>query len=295
MQQTMSNFNSPTGRLQQRRVTTLSVPKAINKSEEDCEVSICRWKAFQAAQRHVKRQSAAEAAKTVICNGRFGILSAVSSRDDLIGCPVGSYVNYVTDPQGSPIFSVTTKADHTKDMFQNSKISLFVLEGSRLDAREQQAVLTGFVEPVVDDVENVRELYLEKSPGSFWVDFGDFRWFIVRQVLNVRYIPDVQNVARNIQGDAYYAVEADPVASYSVDVAEEVNNSFSTEIMHLSESVVGEVLEKAFLKRIDRFGIDLRCTKPGFKHFNCRVAFPQEATNIEEAQRQIQELLQFKE
>lgn len=107
-------------------------------------------------------------------------------------------MNYVTDPQGNPIFSVTTKADHTKDMFQDSKISLFVLEGSRLDAREQQAVLTGLVEPVVNDVENVRELYLEKSPGSFWVDFGDFRWFIVRQVLNVRYIPDVQNVARNV-------------------------------------------------------------------------------------------------
>lgn len=107
-------------------------------------------------------------------------------------------MNYVTDPQGNPIFSVTMKADHTKDMFQNSKISLFVLEGSRLDAREQQAVLTGFVEPVVEDVEYVRGLYLEKSPGSFWVDFGDFRWFIVRQVLNVRYIPDVQNVARNV-------------------------------------------------------------------------------------------------
>lgn len=64
------------------------------------------------------------------------------------------------------------------------------------------------------------------------------------------------------------------MACYSVDVAEEVNNSFSTEIMHLSESVVGESLEKAFVKRIDKFGIDLRCTKPGFKHFNCRLAFP---------------------
>lgn len=128
----------------------------------------------------------------------FGILSAVSSREDLVGCPVGSYVNYVTDPQGNPIFSVTTKADHTKDMFQDSKISLFVLEGSSLDAREQQAVLTGLVEPVVEGIENVRAWYLEKSPGSFWVDFGDFRWFIVRQVLNVRYVPDVQNVARNV-------------------------------------------------------------------------------------------------
>eukprot|EP00210_Caulerpa_lentillifera_P006630 g6334.t2 len=226
---------------------------------------------------------------------RFGVLSAVSSRDDLFGCPVGSYVNYVADPLGKPIFSVTTKADHTKDMFKNEKISLFVLEGNSLDAREQQAVLTGFVEPVEESIETVREMYLEKSPDSFWVDFGDFRWFHLQTVLNVRYIPDVQNIARNIKGVDYYEAEADPIASYSVEVAEEVNSSNSVEIMKLSERVVGEPLDKASLKRIDRFGLDLRCSKPGFKHFNCRVAFPKVVTSVEQAQKQIQELLDCKE
>ena len=67
------------------------------------------------------------------------------------------------------------------------------------DARDQMATVTGVALPVASDAATaVREIYLEKSPGAFWVDFGDFRWFRMETILNVRFISGVQTVAQNV-------------------------------------------------------------------------------------------------
>ena len=61
------------------------------------------------------------------------------------------------------------------------------------------ATITGLVLPVESDVDRVREIYLRRVPGAFWVDFGDFRWFKMETVYNIRFIPDIQNVAQNVR------------------------------------------------------------------------------------------------
>lgn len=33
-----------------------------------------------------------------------------------------------------------------------------------------------------------REAYLKKYPDSFWVDFGDFRWFRLEEIVSGRYV-----------------------------------------------------------------------------------------------------------
>ena len=191
------------------------------------------WENFRREQAKLKRLTATEAARTLIDNGRcvshpqttarlssksigrFGVLSAISAKEHLCEAPIGSYVNFVADTEGRPIFSVSTKAEHTRDIARNGRISLFVLEGKELvrgtvamfrllirlvqDARDQMATVTGIALPVTSDASSVRDIYLAKSPGAFWVDFGDFRWFRMETILNVRFISGVQTVARNVR------------------------------------------------------------------------------------------------
>lgn len=65
-------------------------------------------------------------------------------------------------------------------------------------AREQMVTLVGCVRSVEKEMDQIRDIYLSKAPRSFWVDFGDFRWFKMDHLYNVRYIPDIQNAARNV-------------------------------------------------------------------------------------------------
>jgi hypothetical protein len=38
-----------------------------------------------------------------------------------------------------------------------------------------------------EEVKEMRELYLKKHPGHFWVDFGDFDFFRMEDIQAVRY------------------------------------------------------------------------------------------------------------
>lgn len=57
-------------------------------------------------------------------------------------------------------------------------------------------VLTGRVTPVESGVDVLRETYLQKRPGSFYVDFGDFFWFKMNEIIEVRYTVDLGANAR---------------------------------------------------------------------------------------------------
>lgn len=47
----------------------------------------------------------------------------------------------------------------------------------------------GVVSPVGDaERDSVRQLYLSRHPGSHWVDFGDFTWFRMEQVVGARLV-----------------------------------------------------------------------------------------------------------
>ena len=48
-----------------------------------------------------------------------------------------------------------------------------------------------------EEAGELREAYLAKMPGAFWVDFGDFRWFRMDEVFSASYVADVQRVARS--------------------------------------------------------------------------------------------------
>lgn len=32
-----------------------------------------------------------------------------------------------------------------------------------------------------------RKHFMEKNPDAFWVDFGDFRWFVMDNIVSIRY------------------------------------------------------------------------------------------------------------
>lgn len=52
-----------------------------------------------------------------------------------------------------------------------------------------RVTLRGVVAPLSSEEQDAaRELYLQRHPGSFWVDFGDFSWFRMDQIAGARVV-----------------------------------------------------------------------------------------------------------
>tara|TARA_B100000524_G_C23611249_1_gene356271 strand:- start:241 stop:579 length:339 start_codon:yes stop_codon:yes gene_type:complete len=82
---------------------------------------------------------------------------------------------------------------HTQDLLQNvegAPASLTVMAGNFKGAADGRVTLTGRVikEKDADTIKSLRDMYMEKHPEAFWVDFGDFHWFHMTDIQHIRFI-----------------------------------------------------------------------------------------------------------
>ena len=62
--------------------------------------------------------------------------------------------------------------------------------------QDARFTLTGVAKPLADqDKAAAREVFLAKYPNAFYVDFGDFRWFLVEELKGGRYVGGFGRVA----------------------------------------------------------------------------------------------------
>lgn len=150
--------------------------------------------------------------------------------------------------------------------------------------------LIGRVEEIDTDTDRLKEVFLKKLPNAFYVDFGDFHWFKMMEVIKAQYTVGLASNARTgtvtdrarfgsktcgfqAASDVYLSAIPDPMAPFSARACKHMNEDHQQDIMALVEAATGFEVESAKFKRIDRLGGDIYCSKLGLAPFTCRVAF----------------------
>lgn len=193
----------------------------------------------------------------------FAVLSTLSRKGETAGFPVGSIVGFATDEQGRPIFSFSGMSAHTGNVLSDSRASLCVTEPNFCGAADARVVLTGRVAPVPKSEQDVaQEKYLEKHAGAYWVRFGDFTMFRM-EVLDISFVGGFAR-AGGISVEEYSAAAVDPCSAFAEGVMKHMNDDHEDSIKGYVEYLVGTgPCESAKMKRIDRFGFDVRIKQGG--------------------------------
>ncbi len=191
------------------------VPNTSVVSEDAIDPEI---KAFQEHQRTAARLPLADEVRTLVSLGRYvwlvstmiisyashiiillhhptsssstrwGVL-CTQGRQQLDGFPCGSVVEYALTESGQPVFAFSTLSPHTGDLQTNPKASLVVTAPEFKGLADARVCLTGEITPIAQEaLSPLKELYKARHPGSFWVDFGDFKWFQMENVVAARVI-----------------------------------------------------------------------------------------------------------
>lgn len=110
-------------------------------------------------------------------NHGFAVMSTFSKSDPEY--PGGSVVGFAPDEDGRPLFVFSGMSTHTQDILQNPHCSVTIADKNFKGAADGRVNLMGRAELLkdADEKKSARDLYLQKHPGAFWVDFGDFNWF----------------------------------------------------------------------------------------------------------------------
>ena len=154
---------------------------------------------------------------------------------------------------GLPIFALSQLSSHTRDLSKNKRASLFCAESGGMRPDAARATLVGSVEKIEDEKEKAkaREIYLKQHPDAFWVDFGDFSWFKMTELKEVKYVGGFGRAA-TVSATEYQSAKVDPVRKFSGPVCKHMNEDhaestldivkmevFGEENMHLLRSSDG--------------------------------------------------------
>jgi putative heme iron utilization protein len=230
---------------------------------------------FQELQAAAPRLSLAEEARTLVANARTGVLSTLSSGDPA-GFPSGSVVEFVADAAGRPVFSFSSLSPHTGDVRRDPRASLTVTAEGFRGMSDARVNVVGRVVPLgAGEAAAARELYMARHPASFWVDFGDFAWFRMEEVLAARLVGGFARAGRVSAGD-YAAAAPDPVAQFSGPVCGHMNADHGEATRAMVRHYAGITVDEATMLSLDRLGVNVACVRNG-QQFKARLPFPRPA------------------
>lgn len=269
---------------QQNKDSDHSVPSGSVASEEAQDPEII---AFQQHQSIAPRLSLAEEARTLIANGKFGVISTLASSPSTSGWPSGSVVEYVAAvADGRPLFCFSSLSPHTGDVRKDGRCSFTVMAEGFRGLSDARVNVIGNITPVPEqDIAAAKRLYLARHPDSFWVEFGDFTWFRMDQILSARVVGGFAR-AGAVSGAEYFTASPDPVSVFSGPVCGHMNADHAESTAAMIKHYVGITVDKAMMLSLDRLGVNVGCERQG-QTFKCRLAFPRPA----EDRKMIKELI----
>ena len=131
----------------------------------------------------------AEVVRNLLRQEKYGVLSTLSVKHE--GWPFGSATPYALTASGEPLIFVSSLAEHTRNMRNDPRVSLFI-QDTATNANPQsiaRATLLGVVEAVTEtEGEDAAQRYLQRFPEAAQnFQLGGFSMLkiVVRQV---RYI-----------------------------------------------------------------------------------------------------------
>ncbi|MGD0362874.1 MAG: DUF2470 domain-containing protein [Bryobacteraceae bacterium] len=225
----------------------------------------------------VPEPSLAERGRTLVHLGRIGTLCTHSRRYP--GFPFGSVMPYSADPQGQPIFLISSMAMHTQNLKADARASLLITQDDVADPLGAARItLVGEALPVPDgETAAVRELYLSRYENSrYWVDFDDFSFYRL-QPSGVYFIGGF-GVMGWVPSEEYAAGQPDPLADAAAGILSHMNQDHAEALVLLARAAGEEGVETASMTAVDRLGFQLRL-RSGDRVHGARIAFPGEVRN----------------
>lgn len=238
---------------------------------------------------NVATSTHAEQARTLAEKMSTATLCTISEKSG--GYPYGSFVTYAMY-DGCPIFLISVLAEHTKNLEAESRASLMVSEaGEGNPLALGRVTLLGECEKLPkDDDSRLREAFLERHPNaSFYVDFEDFSFYRLR-VSEARYIGGFGRMSW-VDGSDWEAAEPDPLFESAEDIISHMNEDHEDAMVIIcKEMSKAKDTASATMTGIDRYGFEMSAmTAEGPRPI--RIGFENEATDSEEARKEIVSLV----
>jgi putative heme iron utilization protein len=177
------------------------------------------------------------------------------------GVPFGSVVTYGLDDLGRPSFFVSTMAEHTRNLDNDGRASLLVVEEVPSGADPLAAgrvTLLGTVTELTDPAERsaARDGYLAANPAAFYVDYGDFRC-VRLEVSAVRYVGGFGRMSW-VDPTDYGRAHPDPLRDAAAGICSHMNADHAAALVTLCHRWGGRPdVRAAAMTAVDRYGFDV--------------------------------------
>jgi putative heme iron utilization protein len=195
-------------------------------------------------------------AKNLVRSSDFGVLSTMS--EELEGYPFGSIVPFVQSLNGNLVFLISSIAQHTKNIFSNSKCCLTVFDQASDDKQAAARV------SVVGDGEIVPEEFHEKEKERYfsffpnhqrYLETHDFN-FVWLRPLRVRFIGGFGKIFW-IEKEEWSSKRPDWEESSS-EIISHMNVDHQNSLVDIAKSLLAPNDRNVSLVSIDQDGFHLR-------------------------------------
>ena len=206
-------------------------------------------------------------------------------------------VGFAPDEEGRPLFVFSGMSSHTQDILADPKCSLTVAAKEFKGAADGRVNLMGQCERLKDKelIQECKKIYLEKHPGAFWVEFGDFFWYRM-SVEAVRFVGGFAR-AESVTAEEYVGAKPDPIMKFGDAIAAHMNDDHMSSTVAMVEhyipglvvpaatdgSETTRYVQKAEITSVDSLGMFVKITRdpenedqlPGQpQQFKLRLPFP---------------------
>jgi putative heme iron utilization protein len=241
-------------------------------------------------QPSVPEPTHAERARTLLEIGGFSTLSTMSAKH--AGFPFGSVMPYGLTDQGEPIFLISSMAMHTRNLLENPKATLLVVDHSaaKNPLGASRLSIMGSVKKVSDQDRNVvKAPYLRRnSDAKQWVEYADFHFFRMT-VVDVYFVGGF-GVMGWVEAPAFQAAAPDPLLEFASGIIEHMNDDHAAALVAIGSQQVEWEVESATMTSVDRLGFHVRMvTTAGPK--GARIAFPNECVTSDQVRAAMIELV----
>lgn len=197
----------------------------------------------------------AERARTLVARLTTGTLCTLAA--DPAGYPYGSFVTVAFD-DGTPVFLVSTMAEHTRNLQRDPRASLLVAEGGSEDPLANGRVtLLGPCTPVEGDGGTARAAFLATHPNAaYYADFGDFAFWQLR-VESIRYIGGYGRMSWVDAAD-WHAAEPDPLAASAAGIIAHMNDDHADAmVLYCKAFSKATDITSTSMTGVDRYGFEM--------------------------------------
>ncbi|KAL2462527.1 Pyridoxamine 5'-phosphate oxidase family protein [Forsythia ovata] len=233
------------------------------------------------------------AVRNLMEQARFAHLCTMMSQmhHRRVGYPFGSLVDFVPDPMGHPIFSLSPLAIHTRNLLADPRCTVVVQIPGWNSLSNARVTIFGDVYPLPDEQQEwAHKLYIAKhhqGPSQQW---GNFYYFRMQNISDIYFIGGFGTVAW-VDVKEYEALQPDKIA---VDGGEqylkELNAIFSKPLKELLAMEAD--VDDAALISIDSKGTDIR-VRQGAQFNVQRISFEvgHSVETLEEAKKALSTLI----